>query len=39
MKIGSYTADSGPETIAFSDAPIPSPAAGEVLIRVRRAKV
>ncbi|GEM_PF-7109063 len=36
MKIGSHSAYSGPETIAFSDAPIPSPAAAEVLIRVRR---
>lgn len=39
MKIASYTAYGGPETIAFADAPIPAPAAGEVLIRVRAAPV
>lgn len=33
MKIDSYTALGGPETIAFIDAPVPH-AAGEVLIRV-----
>lgn len=39
MKIARYTAYGGPETIAFSDAPIPTPAAGEVLVRVRAAPV
>jgi NADPH:quinone reductase-like Zn-dependent oxidoreductase len=39
MKIASYTAYGGPETIAFADAPIPSPAPGEVLVRVRAAPV
>lgn len=39
MKIASYTAYGGPDTIAFSEAPIPTPAAGEVLIRVRAAPV
>ncbi len=39
MKIARYTAYGGPETIAFEDAPIPSPAAGELLIRVCAAPV
>lgn len=39
MKIASYTAYGGPKTIAFSEAPVPVPAAGEVLIRVRAAPV
>ncbi|MBA3908905.1 MAG: alcohol dehydrogenase [Rhodobacter sp.] len=39
MKIASYSAYGGPETIAITDAPIPRPAAGEVLIRVRAAPV
>lgn len=39
MKIARYTAYGGPETIAFTDAPIPTPAAGEVLVRVRAAPV
>ena len=39
MKIASYTAYGGPETIAFHDAPIPRPAAGEVLVKVRAAPV
>ena len=39
MKIAHYTAYGPPDTIAFTDAPIPSPAAGEVLIRVRAAPV
>ncbi len=39
MKIASYTAYGGPETIAFHDAPIPTAGPGEVLIRVRAAPV
>ena len=39
MKIASYTAYGGPETIVFTEAPLPSPAAGEVLVRVRAAPV
>jgi NADPH:quinone reductase-like Zn-dependent oxidoreductase len=39
MKVASYTAYDGPETIAFHDAPIPTPAANEVLIRVHSAPV
>jgi NADPH:quinone reductase-like Zn-dependent oxidoreductase len=39
MKVASYTAYGGPETIAFADAPIPTPAEGEVLVRVRAAPV
>jgi NADPH:quinone reductase-like Zn-dependent oxidoreductase len=39
MKIARYTAYGGPKTIAFRDAPIPTPAAGEVLVRVRAAPV
>lgn len=39
MKIASYTAYGGPETIAVTDAPIPTPAAGEVLVRVRATPV
>ncbi len=39
MKIARYTAYGGPETITFADAPIPNPAKGEVLIRVRAAPV
>jgi len=39
MKVASYTAYGGPETITFIDAPIPTPTAGEVLIRVRAAPV
>ena len=39
MKIANYTAYGNPETITFSDAPIPIPATGEVLIRVRAAPV
>ena len=39
MKTASYTAYGGPDTIAFTDAPIPKPSAGEVLVRVRAAPV
>ena len=39
MKSASYTAYGGPETIAFTDVPIPRPAADEVLVRVRAAPV
>ncbi|WP_309663646.1 NADP-dependent oxidoreductase [Tabrizicola sp.] len=39
MKIASYTAYGGPETIALTKAPIPTPRPGEVLIRVRAAPV
>ncbi|WP_164517229.1 NAD(P)-dependent alcohol dehydrogenase [Tabrizicola piscis] len=39
MKVASYTAYGGPETIAFTERPIPTPAADEVLIRVRAAPV
>lgn len=39
MKIARYTAYGGPETIALTDAPIPTPGPGEVLIRVRAAPV
>ncbi|MFN4192081.1 MAG: NADP-dependent oxidoreductase [Tabrizicola sp.] len=39
MKIARYTAYGGPETIVLDDAPIPTPAAGEVLVRVRAAPV
>jgi NADPH:quinone reductase-like Zn-dependent oxidoreductase len=39
MKVATYTAYGGPETIAFHDAPIPTPAAGDVLIRIRAAPV
>jgi NADPH:quinone reductase-like Zn-dependent oxidoreductase len=39
MKTARYTAYGGPQTIAFIDAPIPTPAAGEILIRVRAAPV
>ncbi len=39
MKVASYTRYGGPETIRLSDAPIPLPRAGEVLIRVRAAPV
>jgi NADPH:quinone reductase-like Zn-dependent oxidoreductase len=39
MKIASYTAYGPPDTIAFTDAPIPSPGPGEVLVRVHAAPV
>ena len=39
MKIASYTAYGGPETIALTEVPIPTPGLGEVLIRVRAAPV
>ncbi|MFN4202808.1 MAG: NADP-dependent oxidoreductase [Tabrizicola sp.] len=39
MKIARYTAYGSPETIVFDDAPIPTPAAGEVLVRVCAAPV
>ena len=39
MKTARYTAYGSPETITFTDAPIPTPAPGEVLIRVRAAPV
>jgi NADPH:quinone reductase-like Zn-dependent oxidoreductase len=39
MKIAKYTAYGGPETISFSEAPIPTPGPGEVLVRVRAAPV
>lgn len=39
MKIARYTAYGAPETIAIDDAPPPTPAAGEVLVRVRAAPV
>ena len=39
MKIARYTAYGGPETIAFQDAPSPTPGVGEVLIRIRAAPV
>lgn len=39
MKTASYTAYGAPETIAFTDTPIPRPAAGEVLVRVQAAPV
>lgn len=39
MKIARYTAYGGPETIAFTDAPIPNPGPGEVLVRVHAAPV
>ncbi len=39
MKAASYTAYGPPETIVFSDAPIPNPGPGEVLVRVRAAPV
>lgn len=39
MKTACYTAYGDPETIIFADAPIPRPAAGEVLIRVHAAPV
>ena len=39
MKRAVYTAYGGPETIAFTDSPIPTPRADEVLIRVRAAPV
>lgn len=39
MKTASYTAYGGPETIAFSEAPIPCPAAKELLIRIHAAPV
>jgi NADPH:quinone reductase-like Zn-dependent oxidoreductase len=39
MKSARYTAYGPPETIAFHDQPIPTPAPGEVLVRVRAAPV
>jgi NADPH:quinone reductase-like Zn-dependent oxidoreductase len=39
MKIARYTAYGPPATIALTDAPIPTPAGGEVLVRVRAAPV
>ncbi|MDM7932129.1 NAD(P)-dependent alcohol dehydrogenase [Tabrizicola sp.] len=39
MKIASYTAYGGPETIAITEAPTPSPGMGEVVVRVRAAPV
>jgi NADPH:quinone reductase-like Zn-dependent oxidoreductase len=39
MKIASYTAYGGPETIALTEAPIPTPGSGEILIHVRAAPV
>lgn len=39
MKFASYTAYGPPDTIAFTDAPIPSPGPGEVLVRVCAAPV
>ena len=37
MKAAHYTAYGPPSTIAFRDAPIPTPAQGELLVRVRAA--
>lgn len=39
MKVASYTAYGPPESIAILDAPVPTPAPGEVLVRVRAAPV
>ena len=39
MKVARYTAYGGPDTVVFDDAPIPSPAEGEVLVRVHAAPV
>ncbi|MFM7443534.1 MAG: alcohol dehydrogenase catalytic domain-containing protein, partial [Tabrizicola sp.] len=39
MKIARYTAYGGPDTIAFTEAPIPAPAPGELLVRVHAAPV
>jgi NADPH:quinone reductase-like Zn-dependent oxidoreductase len=39
MKIARYTAYGGPETVILANAPIPKPAPGEVLVRVRAAPV
>ncbi len=39
MKIATYTAYGPPESIAFTEGPIPVPGPGEVLIRVRAAPV
>ena len=39
MKAAHYTAYGPPSTIAFRDAPIPTPAQGELLVRVRAAPV
>ena len=39
MKIAHYTAYGPPDTIAVTEAPIPTPGPGEVLIRVRAAPV
>ena len=39
MKIARYTAYGGPDTIAFTEAPIPAPAPGELLIHVHAAPV
>lgn len=39
MQAARYTAYGGPESITFDDLPIPAPAAGEVLVRVRAAPV
>ncbi|NHB75160.1 quinone oxidoreductase family protein [Rhodobacter calidifons] len=39
MKAAIYTAYGPPETIGFVECPIPAPAAGEVLVRVRAAPV
>lgn len=39
MKAAHYTAYGPPSTIAFRDAPIPTPARGELLVRVRAAPV
>lgn len=39
MQIARYTAYGGPETVVLDDAPIPAPAPGEFLVRVRAAPV
>ncbi|WP_149589996.1 NADP-dependent oxidoreductase [Tabrizicola flagellatus] len=39
MRVASYTAYGGPETIVIREAPVPVPAAGEVLVRVHAAPV
>lgn len=39
MKIARYTAYGEPETITFLDVPVPTPKAGEVLVRVHAAPV
>jgi NADPH:quinone reductase-like Zn-dependent oxidoreductase len=39
MKVAAYTAYGGPETVILTDAAIPAPNPGEVLVRVRAAPV